>query len=91
MGWSCSQDAGKVLSKISNACYRHTGSSNVYYVRGEKYFFEPSRTEHNDGAITGTIWKFKGENHAYPKGSFRIDGNGHIARMPKALKAYLTF
>lgn len=86
MGWSCSKKAGDVLDKITDACYAKTGISNVYTSRGNKYFFEGSRKEHSDGAITGVIWKYTSETHVRKAGSFRINGDGTIARMPKGMR-----
>ena len=92
MGWSCRADAGDVMADMTAACRRAgDGSSNVYQdARGARYFWEVSRTEHRDGAITGTIWRFLPDGeHVRRAGSFRIDGDGTIARMPAPLRALL--
>lgn len=92
MGWSCSDKASKVLDKWSDACIKQTGNSNVYVVKGKQYHFEVSRTEHNDGSITGTIRKYisfnaeTGSGMTVSGGSFKIDGSGDIIRAPKFLK-----
>ena len=86
MGWSCSKAASEVMEKWEKACRDDTGSQNTYTVNGNRYFFEVSRREHHDGAITGTIQKFIGETHARIVSSFRIEGNGTITRGPKILK-----
>lgn len=57
MGWSCSKAASDVANKWSQACVAATGNSNTFVVGGVRFFFEISRTEHPDGAITGTIMK----------------------------------
>lgn len=91
MGWSCRADAGATLDKFGNACIAQTGSSNVFEAGGKRYFYEVSNTEHGDGAITGSIWKFlthnpDGSGKCVKAGSFRINPNGSIARAPAFLK-----
>lgn len=92
MGWSCSDSAAKVLDKWSNACVKQTGNSNLFKVKDTYYHFEVSRTEHDDGSITGTIRKYITYNHengsgmTISGGSFKIDGSGDIIRAPKFLK-----
>jgi hypothetical protein len=48
-------------------------------------FFEVSRREHRDGAITGVIQRFDGE-YCTKAGTFRIEPDGSIRRAPKVLK-----
>jgi hypothetical protein len=86
MGWSCRADAAKTYDKWDRHCRETTGSSNVFVQDGEKFFFEGSRKEHADGAITGSIFKMIGKTHARKVGSFRINGDGTVARAPKVLK-----
>lgn len=92
MGWSCSDKADKVLEKWVNACVAQTGSSNLFEVKGIKFHFEISRTEHDDGAITGMIRKYvsfnpdSGNGMTVQSGSFRISGQGEIIRAPKFFK-----
>jgi hypothetical protein len=83
MGWSCSREAGKTMDRWADACFKQTGSSNTYLHKGEKRFWEQSRTEHADGAITGKVFEFVGETSAVFVGSFRIEGNGDVTRGPK--------
>lgn len=90
MGWSCNRDAGLALDAMSTLCIKQTGSSNQYLVGNKKYFFETSRREHDDGAITGQIWKHLPDGtHIRKSGSFRIEGNGTISRGPAIFKAIL--
>ena len=86
MGWSCRREAGNVLNAWMNACLKQTNSQNTFEDKGKKYFFETSRTEHSDGAITGCIWKFVSEDRVKPAGTFRIEGNGTVTRAPAFLK-----
>jgi len=91
MGWSCRADAGKTMDAWIKACVEATGSSNVYRVGGDEFFWETSRTEHADGAITGSIVKVTvknpdGSSYCRKVGTFRIEGDGRIARAPKWLK-----
>ncbi len=56
MGWSCTRAAGDTMDRWIAKCRAQSGGSqNTYTSDGETYFWEVSRTEHNDGAITGTI------------------------------------
>lgn len=90
MGWSCAAKAGDVLRRWTEACVEQTGSQNVFEDRGRRYFFEVSRTEHGDGAITGSVHR---ETHrdgdrvfCQRAGTFRINGDGSVARAPGFLK-----
>jgi hypothetical protein len=82
MGWSCSSLAHKTIEKIQAACLKQSDSQNVWTDKGNKFFFELSRKEHNDGAITGSIFKFVSTNHVLPAGSFRINADGSIKNFP---------
>lgn len=90
MGWSCAAVAGRVMEAWSAACVASTGSSNMYVTSRGKYFWELSRREYDDGAVTGTIMKVVSEDGdrvlAKPAGSFRINGDGTVARAPAFLK-----
>lgn len=93
MGWSCASKANDTLRKWSDACAAQTRSSNVYVVGAKRYFYEVSRVEHNDGAITGTIISMLDgtgtAEHCLGKrvGSFRIEPDGTVSRAPSFLKA----
>ena len=74
------------------ACVAETGSQNVYTTARGKYIWEVSRTEHYDGAITGTVLKVTrttedGREWVKPAGSWRIEGDGTVSRGPASLKA----
>lgn len=90
MGWSCTQAANQTLQKWEELCRAQTGSQNVFFTKKAKFFFETSRTEHPDGAITGTIFKFlypdTDAERVQRNGSFRIEADGSITTAPKILK-----
>ena len=91
MGWSCSKAANDVLRSWTQACVLETGSQNTFLSGGKKYFYELSRVEHDDGAITGTIQRVvreltDGRSWCRRTDSFRIDGGGRVVRGPKSLK-----
>lgn len=92
MGWSCSSKAGAVMSAWQDFCVKNSGTSNVYSNKGKTYFWEVSRTEHDDGSITGIINVQVGETKpdgsflAKKCGTFKINGDGTIARAPLILK-----
>lgn len=86
MGWSCSSEAAKTRDRWTELCLSQTNQQNVFESNGDRYFFETSNVEHADGAITGEIWKFVGEDKARKTGTFRIDGYGKVIRGPKVLK-----
>lgn len=75
----------------TRTCVAQTGSQNEFEIRGQRYFWEISRKEHADGAITGTIYRMlpvAGDKHmCLPAGSFRINGDGTVKRGPALLKA----
>ena len=90
MGWSCRAEASKVMHKWTHACVEQTNSQNVFRVGADEYFWEISRTEHDDGAITGTIVRVvekrpDGSSTCRKVGTFRIDGDGTVKRAPKFL------
>lgn len=95
MGWSCAAKASLVASALSAIVTEKYGipSSNGMPGGG---FWETSRKEHADGAITGTVWKTvpapagKTGDYASKAGSFKITAEGKIERfpgMPKEVKA----
>jgi hypothetical protein len=85
MGWGCRREAGLRLDAISAACVAQTGSSNTFKVGADTYFYETGR-EQGDGAITGTIQKFVGEDKCRRSGGFRIEGDGKMTRGPAFMK-----
>ena len=84
MGWSCTADASRVMEAWTAACIAQTGSQNEYRVNDLAYFWETG-PEHDDGAITGRIFRMAPEG-CYPAGAFRIEPNGTITRAPAFLK-----
>ena len=87
MGWSCNAAAALTLDAIQahfNAQAAANGIEqfqNIVVKNGKKYgFWEGSRREHADGAITGTVWRYVDEMRVSKAGSFRIEGNGSITR-----------
>ncbi len=83
MGWSCRADAAQVAEKWTQACVAQTGQSNVFEWQGRKFFWEASRTEHADGAITGSIWRFLDADHCRRAGGF--PNRRRRAREPRAV------
>ncbi len=84
MGYSCNTAAAYAMDEISAMCVKSTGSSNTWTHGKNKYFYERGR-ENNDGAITGTVWKFvmhNGEERVKRAGSYRISPNGVVERFP---------
>ena len=92
MGWSCSMAAAATMDRWIAACVKQTGASGTWEEGGVRYFFEPSRHEHRDGAITGKVYRMgpptepDGGGPCYPAGSFRINADGSVARAPRFLK-----
>jgi hypothetical protein len=84
MGWSCAKAASFTMEAISNFCFKQTKSDNVFVSKGNKYFIEWSRTEHRNGAITGSIMKMA-MTLCRKSGSIRIEPDGTISRAPKIL------
>jgi hypothetical protein len=93
MGWSCNRDASLTMEKVTKACIDQTGTQNEFRTPRGSYFYEISRTEHYDGAITGSVWKtLPGGTHCTKAGTFRIDGDGTFAHGPAFMKqAALSF
>lgn len=86
MGWSCRQEAYDVEQAWSKACRQSTGSQNTWKEGSNSYFYDISSKEHDDGAITGKIWKMGKNNQCTLASHFRIEGNGTITKAPKFLK-----
>lgn len=86
MGWSCSAAAAKTLETWTEFCFRHHGSQNTWKIpSGERFFFEVSHTEHEDGAITGQIFRLDSVG-AIRTSTFRIEGDGRVSRAPEILR-----
>lgn len=92
MGWSCSAAANEVLKRWTAACRAQTGSQNEFVVNGRKYFWDITRTEWEDGSITGSVLltlnakSTDGSFFCRKIGSFRINGDGTVARAPTFLR-----
>jgi hypothetical protein len=94
MGWSCSAIAGATLDRFTRICQDNFNNSNTFSVSGIQYFFETSRKEHDDGSITGFVFKMHPKDEAtflaYKVGYFKIDGRtGKVLRGPKIFKNLL--
>lgn len=88
MGWSARADACDTFDAWARACVAQTGSSNVYEdARGVRYFFERGR-EQADGAITGRVFRFVGDDRAERAGGFRISPDGDVDRWPRGFKRF---
>tara|TARA_S200002703_G_scaffold17834_1_gene14582 strand:+ start:275 stop:694 length:420 start_codon:yes stop_codon:yes gene_type:complete len=94
MGYSCSKNANDTLDKINNILQSEyanqlptTEKGTVIDYTVPSGFFEIGK-ENYDGAITGTVWKFKGtydntgKFNCNKSGSFRIEPSGFITRFP---------
>lgn len=95
MGWSCAAAAGDTLRALDRVCLEQTGMQNCYLgTDGSEFMYEVSRTEHADGAITGSVWRLvvmdeSDSKGAVAAGNFRIAGDGKITRWPtKFPRAY---
>lgn len=86
MGWSCRMEASETMHRWQEYCGSSVGSSNEFVSGGKAYFWEISRTEHDDGAITGSIFVMLGDGKCKQTGTFRINGDGSVARAPAVLK-----
>jgi hypothetical protein len=100
MGWSCSLEASETLKRLDATCRDTTGSSNTWKLAGREFFYEMSRREYDDGAITGAVIELGSPTHcdnprcsvcngARPGrkiGTFRVNGDGTIARMPSVMR-----
>lgn len=98
MGWSCSQEAYKTMSVFTKASMASAKArlgkeiANVYFDKGSWYMWERSNVEHDDGAITGQVWKYAhgsmpGDEtgSVYKSGSFRIEADGAVTKAPSLL------
>lgn len=95
MGWSCSTAASEAMGAWTDACWESTRTQNTWKAAdGSEFFWELSRKEWDDGAITGSIIALgpptgspDGARSGRKVGSFKINGDGSIARAPAFLKA----
>jgi hypothetical protein len=94
MGWSCRKEAGDTMSKISRAIIERFKNQNTWEVGSRKFFYEHSRVEHDDGAITGSVCEIRfypptQDERCFDVGSFRIEGDGTIKKFPHFPKEWL--
>jgi hypothetical protein len=93
MGWSCNAAASLTLDAII-AGQKRLGceSSNGIMENGKHVgFWETSRREHADGAITGTVWILTPDGqHCKKAGNFRIEPNGTVTRFARLPRAFLN-
>lgn len=95
MGWSCSSEASEAMGAWTDACFASTRTQNTWKgPDGSEFFWEISRREYDDGSITGSIIALgaptgspDGARSGRKVGSFKINGDGTIARAPAFLKA----
>jgi hypothetical protein len=95
MGWSCSKAASDTLQPLWDYCVRSNNNGNTWRgPGGVEFFAETSRREYDDGAITGHIVELgpakpDGARYGRKVGSFRVNGDGTIARMPRVMRLAL--
>lgn len=87
MGWSCTKAAGDTHDKWAAICRKSTGSSNAFEISGARYFYECDNVEHDDGAITGEVFRMVSESGAKKIGNYRIGGDGSVKKWPAALES----
>lgn len=87
MGWSCTAAASLTLDALGALVSRDSkhGSNGI----GDWGFFETSRVEHADGAITGSVFRMVDAAHCRRAGGFRIEPDGKVARFPHVPAATL--
>ena len=90
MGWSCAAKADDAMQRVNDECVRQSGSSNVY--RDTRFhFYEVSRVEHEDGAITGSVYTGPLDGETVRRsGSFRFEPDGRLSRGPAWMKRALA-
>jgi hypothetical protein len=88
MGWSCSAVAGNAERRFWAQCK----NKGTWLFNGNRYFYEGSRREYDDGSITGSVMRFTlerldGSGQAVKVGSFKFDGHtGRLVRAPAAMR-----
>ena len=94
MGWSCRKEASDTLGQITKAIGERFNNQNKWQIGGRKFFYEHSNVEHKDGAITGMVYEIRfysptKDERCFEAGSFRIEGDGTIKRVPHFPKEWL--
>jgi len=92
MGWSCNAAASLTLTAIGTlmSASGAKGSNSIMAGNQEIGFWETSRVEHNDGAITGSVYVHVDERHCRKVGGFRIEPNGKVTRFPRMPRPLLN-
>jgi hypothetical protein len=96
MGKVYAGEAHDIFSAWKDICIASTGIGNVYEVDGNRYTLDISRKQHNDGAMTGSVWRLlttnaeTGVSTCQKAGSWRIDADGTVARYPVGLRKLVT-
>ena len=96
MGKTYTREANEVFTEWLAICKASTGIGNVYEVDGNRYTLELSRKQHEDCAVTGSVWRLLSRNEetgvstCTKAGSFRIDADGEVARYPVGLRKLVT-
>lgn len=86
MGYSYRVEAGFARDAIMEILLGPDNeSSNTFERRGETYFYEESRTDYDDGRITGSVYRMIGDR-CRRVGGVRIEGDGRITRFPTTRK-----
>ena len=85
MGWSCTLEASRTWDRLHRTAWtRHEVGTNVAEYQGDWYMWERSNRDHDDGRITGQVWRYN--RHPQSKnpatitraGNFRIDAEGKL-------------
>ena len=84
MGWSCTQAADNTIEKINSLVQSQClNVKKNYQDQLPGGFFEINRAkEHEDGSITGSVYRFVGADKCSKVGSFKINPNGTIGWFP---------
>lgn len=87
MGYSCTAKASFVLEEIRKVFDSRTtkkvGSNSIINNYGVDIGFYEIGRENQDGAITGSVFKFvSADGRCRKAGSFKIAANGRIERFP---------
>lgn len=92
MGYSYRNDACRTLDRITDFLQKSgdDGKGNVFFVNGEKYFWEEFRKDQPDGGIKGEVWKFIDAERIVKAGNFSINGSGTIAKFPPLSKKQIA-
>lgn len=81
MGYSASAKALDKEATWAQTCHQQTGQSNMYEVRGTRYFYQIGR-EQRDGAVTGSVFRMLEDGRCVRSGSFRIESDGTVSKHP---------